>query len=146
LPGHARLFAAAGYTQTAAIILLTMLRLARERDTLRVVNDQFLGLPTCASGSDNDPADDPVMPAALLSTCIAGNWSCNTERILPVAASGVTSRHGFATAIIEGTITDAACRVNTVEPKISEALESHVGSRQAPCLFSSWRMTKLKLH
>ena len=66
--------------------LQTMLRLAAERDTLRVVADQ-VGSPTPAAWI----AD--AVAAALAAPARTGTWH--------VAASGRTSWHGFAEAIVE---------------------------------------------
>jgi dTDP-4-dehydrorhamnose reductase len=67
--------------------LLTMLRLASERDELRVVADQF-GSPTPASW-----IADAVVKAVTARPEVTGTFN--------LAASGSTSWHGFASAIVE---------------------------------------------
>lgn len=84
------------YAPTGRNFMNTMLRLATERDELRVVADQ-IGCPT---------------PAALLATAVIDGmerWSTATalERaklrgIYHVVTRGHTSWHGFAEAIVEG--------------------------------------------
>lgn len=84
------------YASTGRNFMNTMLRLAAERDELRVVADQ-IGCPT---------------PAASLATAIIDGmerWSAATvpERaklrgIYHVVTHGHTSWHGFAEAIVEG--------------------------------------------
>jgi dTDP-4-dehydrorhamnose reductase len=85
--------------------LLTMLRLARERETLNVVNDQ-LGSPTWVR--------DVAHATRQLLTVGDADISLNVPTgIYHVAANGVTSWHGFATAIMANT-TDAERRINSV--------------------------------
>ena len=74
--------------------LLTMLRLARERDSLSVVDDQ-IGSPTCSS----DIADATLKlckqylhePTSIL----------NNKGLYHLSSSGETSWHGFAKAIFD---------------------------------------------
>lgn len=68
--------------------LLTMLRLARERDELRVVADQ-VGTPTSAA-----LIADVTAAALRQSSMASGLWH--------LTAHGQTSWHGFAEAIVEG--------------------------------------------
>ena len=72
--------------------MLTMLRLAREREKLRVVGDQ-LGCPTWSRMIAETTA------LALKQVTAASDRSAFTG-IYHLAASGVTSWHGFAQAII----------------------------------------------
>jgi dTDP-4-dehydrorhamnose reductase len=67
--------------------LLTMLRLAGERDVLRVVADQ-VGSPTPAAW-----IADATAAAIARRPDLSGTWH--------LAASGQTSWHGFASAIVE---------------------------------------------
>jgi dTDP-4-dehydrorhamnose reductase len=70
--------------------LLTMLRLARERAQLRIVDDQF-GAPTwCREIAD--------ATAALLSAAVAATGS---DGLYHLTAAGATSWFGFAQAIFE---------------------------------------------
>jgi dTDP-4-dehydrorhamnose reductase len=87
--------------------MLTMMRLARERDSLRVVKDQF-GCPTWSrmiaeattlAVAETLVAEDP-------EAC-AGTYH--------LAASGQTSWHGFAQSIID-LMPEAGRKVRTVEP------------------------------
>ena len=70
--------------------LLTMLRLARERDHLRVVSDQ-VGAPTSALR-----IADGVARALVAQPGLSGTWHLSAE--------GETSWHGFATAIFQGAV------------------------------------------
>lgn len=83
--------------------LLTMLRLARERDHLRVVADQ-VGAPTCALR-----IADGVARALAAQPGLSGTWHLSAE--------GETSWHGFATAIFDGAVQRGLlARAPTVEP------------------------------
>jgi len=73
--------------------MLTMMRLARERETLRVVNDQT-GCPTWSRMIAETTA------LALKLTLAARDWNAFTG-VYHLAASGATSWHGFAQAIVE---------------------------------------------
>ena len=95
------------YSNRRQNFLLTMLRLARERDELRVVADQ-IGSPTwvrtVASMTASAMATDTASPALRIAS-----------GIYHVAAAGQTSWHGFAVAILEGT-QDPVRRAKTVVP------------------------------
>ena len=73
--------------------MLTMMRLAKEREKLRVVNDQF-GCPTWSR---------MIAEATALSLkqVLAAQDPAAYKGIYNLAASGQTSWHGFAQAIIE---------------------------------------------
>ena len=70
--------------------LLTMLRLGREREHLRVVADQ-VGAPTSAHRIAHG-----VAAALTAQPGLSGTWHLSAE--------GETSWHGFATAIFEGAV------------------------------------------
>ena len=70
--------------------LLTMLRLGRERDHLRVVADQ-VGAPTASQRIAHG-----VARAIAVQPGLSGTWHLSAE--------GETSWHGFATAIFEGAL------------------------------------------
>lgn len=71
--------------------LLTMLRLAKEKETLRIVSDQ-LGSPTwCYSIAE--------ATAKILSNCFQNKEF--TSGLYHLSSSGVTSWHGFAEAIFD---------------------------------------------
>lgn len=70
--------------------LLTMLRLGRERDHLRVVADQ-VGAPTSALRIAAG-----VARALVAQPVLSGTWHLSAE--------GETSWHGFATAIFQGAV------------------------------------------
>lgn len=74
--------------------LLTMLRLASERDTLRVVSDQ-IGAPTWS----RTIADTTAL---ILSQARAGgpSWWAQHSGVYHLSAEGQTSWHGFTEAII----------------------------------------------
>lgn len=76
------------YAPRGKNFLLTMLRLAGERDVLRVVADQF-GSPTPAHR-----IADATAAAIARGPDRSGTWH--------LAAGGSTSWHGFASAIVEG--------------------------------------------
>ncbi len=73
--------------------MLTMLRLAREREKLRIVADQT-GCPTWSRMIAEATAQ------ALRQAIAAGDWAALTGTY-HLAASGVTSWHGFAEAIVK---------------------------------------------
>ena len=84
---HAILRTAWVYASHGRNFLLTMLRLAGERDELRVVADQ-VGTPTSAAW-----IADATAAVLRHGVTDAGTWH--------LVASGQTSWHGFASAIIE---------------------------------------------
>ena len=84
---HVILRTAWGYASHGRNFLLTMLRLANERDELRVVADQ-VGAPTSAAWIADATAD-----LILHGVTEAGTWH--------LVAAGQTSWHGFASAIME---------------------------------------------
>jgi len=87
--------------------LRTMLRLGRERDELRIVNDQF-GTPTWARFI----AD--VTARVLSETMRASDQARAKSGIYNVAASGATSWFGFAEAIFA----EARVSLGTKVPKL----------------------------
>ncbi len=84
---HAILRTAWVYAAHSRNFLLTMLRLAAERDELRVVADQF-GAPTPAAWIADATAE--LLRQGVLES---GTWHLTTQ--------GQTSWHGFATSIID---------------------------------------------
>jgi len=84
------------YAAKGANFLRTIARLARERAELRIVADQF-GAPTSAA-----------LIADAVSRMVAANRAALAERfaaasgLVHMAASGETSWHGFAAAIVDG--------------------------------------------
>jgi len=84
---HAILRTAWVYASHGRNFLLTMLRLAGERDELRVVADQ-IGTPTSAAW-----IADATAELLRRGVADAGTWH--------LVASGQTSWHGFASAIVE---------------------------------------------
>jgi dTDP-4-dehydrorhamnose reductase len=84
------------YSATGKNFLRTIARLARERAQLRIVDDQ-IGAPTSA-----------VLIADCLARMLEGtiesirNRCAQSNGIVHLAASGETSWHGFACAIVEG--------------------------------------------
>jgi dTDP-4-dehydrorhamnose reductase len=83
------------YSNRRHNFLLTMLRLARERDYLRVVNDQ-LGSPTWVREVSNATRKMIALENEQLVLTIPSG-------VYHVAATGVTSWHGFADAILSNT-------------------------------------------
>lgn len=73
--------------------LLTMLRLAKERETLSVVNDQF-GAPTWSRAIAETTSN-------VLTDCIQKSCFDEVSGLYHLTASGLTSWHGFATEIFK---------------------------------------------
>ncbi len=86
--------------------MLTMMRLAREREKLRVVHDQF-GCPTWSR------LIAETTSLALRQTLMAGDDK--TAGTYHLAASGSTNWHGFAQSIID-LMPEAERKCRTVEP------------------------------
>lgn len=91
----------------------TMLRLARERDELRVVADQ-IGAPTWARSIAAATAQ--VVGAALRATEGAGAWLGARAGVYHLTASGATSWHGFAEAVLAADPARAEHRAQRVVP------------------------------
>jgi dTDP-4-dehydrorhamnose reductase len=84
------------YAAEGANFLRTIGRLARERAELRIVADQF-GAPTSAA-----LIADAVSPiVATKGTALADRFAA-AGGLVHIAASGETSWHGFAAAIVDG--------------------------------------------
>jgi dTDP-4-dehydrorhamnose reductase len=84
------------YAAVGSNFLRTIARLARERTQMRVVADQ-VGAPTSARLVADVVAEIVRNAGRLLAERFAASGG-----LLNVAASGETSWHGFATAIVEG--------------------------------------------
>jgi len=80
------------YSTMGNNFLLTMIRLAKERDALSIVNDQF-GAPTWSRTIAHNTF-------LLLKNVIENKQIQATKNILHFTATGITSWHGFATEII----------------------------------------------
>ncbi|MFN4016083.1 MAG: dTDP-4-dehydrorhamnose reductase [Reyranella sp.] len=83
------------YAATGSNFLRTIVRLAREREELRIVADQ-IGAPTSAGVIADTLAAFFASPGGLPSVIE------RTDGLVHVAAAGSTSWHGFATSIVEG--------------------------------------------
>src|SRR6185437_11437343 len=79
--------------------------LACERDELRIVADQF-GAPTSASSIANAVA--MIISLKTSSAKIAEDFTA-AEGMVHLTNTGVTSWHGFATAIVEGLRARGVC-------------------------------------
>lgn len=90
----------------------TMLRLARERDELRVVSDQ-VGAPTWARSIAEATAQ--VVGAALRAPEGAA-WLTARAGLYHLAAAGATSWHGFAEAVLAADPLRAEQRARRVVP------------------------------
>jgi dTDP-4-dehydrorhamnose reductase len=84
------------YAATGANFLRTIARLAREREELRIVADQF-GAPTPARVLAVAVVDILRSSGPPLAERFAASYG-----LVNVSASGETTWHGFATAIVEG--------------------------------------------
>lgn len=84
------------YAAHGTNFLRTIVRLARQHGELRIVADQF-GAPTSAGVI----ADAIASIVGTDVTVLCGRFAASGGRV-NVAASGETSWHGFATAIVEG--------------------------------------------
>jgi dTDP-4-dehydrorhamnose reductase len=82
------------YAATGTNFLRTIARLAREREELRIVADQ-VGAPTSAAIIAE--AVSTILARAELAAAFS-----DAGGLLHLTASGSTSWHGFATAIVEG--------------------------------------------
>ena len=80
------------YSELGSNFLLTMLRLARHRDELRIVNDQR-GAPTSTHSLAR-------ATAAIINQCCGGGWR-DSGGIYHMTDSGSTSWFGFAKEILE---------------------------------------------
>ena len=114
------------YSNRRHNFLLTMLRLARERSELKVVNDQ-LGSPTWVRDVAVATQQMVQVNAAEISVTIPSG-------VYHVTATGVTSWHGFADAIICGT-TDPARKIKQVDA-ISSAQYNAPAKRPAYSVLS----------
>jgi dTDP-4-dehydrorhamnose reductase len=114
------------YSNRRHNFLLTMLRLARERSELKVVNDQ-LGSPTWVRDVAVATQQMVQINAAEISLTIPNG-------VYHVTAMGVTSWHGFADAIISGT-TDPARKIKQVDA-ISSAQYNAPAKRPAYSVLS----------
>jgi dTDP-4-dehydrorhamnose reductase len=94
------------YSNRRHNFLLTMLRLARERTELKVVNDQ-LGSPTWVR-------DVAMATQAMVKPDGDAIALTIPNGVYHVTATGVTSWHGFADAIIRGT-SDPARKIKQVD-------------------------------
>ena len=84
------------YAARGANFLRTIVRLAREREELRIVADQ-IGAPTSAALiADALAAIISAAPRNLRERC------AQAEGLVHLAARGETSWHGFASAIVDG--------------------------------------------
>ncbi|MGY4509019.1 dTDP-4-dehydrorhamnose reductase [Bradyrhizobium sp. USDA 3650] len=86
------------YAAQGTNFLRTMTRLARERDELRVVADQF-GAPTAAASIAE--ATSAIIDRRTNTTDLAEDFAA-AEGLVHLANAGTTSWHGFATAIVDG--------------------------------------------
>lgn len=86
------------YAASGANFLRTIERLARERDELRVVADQF-GAPTSASSIAE--AVSAILARRRTAAGLAADFAA-AKGLVHVADAGCTSWHGFASAIVEG--------------------------------------------
>jgi dTDP-4-dehydrorhamnose reductase len=91
----------------------TMLRLARERDELRVVADQ-VGAPTWARAVAAATAH--VLGAALAATDGPATWVRGRAGVYHLAAGGATTWHGLAEAVLAADPARAEQRARRVVP------------------------------
>jgi len=83
------------YSPQGSNFLRTIMRLAKEREELRIVEDQ-VGAPTSAATIADGVAALLDRPEGVKAVCARAGG------LIHLTASGTTSWHGFATAIVEG--------------------------------------------
>lgn len=98
------------YAATGSNFMRTMIRLAGERDSLRVVADQW-GTPTSANTIATALADIIGQGEADLAAAFA-----RAKGLVHLTNSGTTSWHGFAVAILQG------LRSRGASPKATEVV------------------------
>jgi dTDP-4-dehydrorhamnose reductase len=113
------------YGQRRSNFLLTILRLASGREALRVVADQ-LGCPTPAAWVAR-----AVVHAVTLQPALSGTWH--------LAASGHTSRHGFAEAIVHEALREGLIRTQPPIRQITTADHPAPARRPAYSVFDCSR-------
>lgn len=128
---HLILRAAWLYSNRRHNFLLTMLRLARERDRLRIVDDQ-LGSPTWVRDVANATQQMVEFKNGAAELAVAGG-------VYHVTATGVTSWYAFADAIIRQT-NDPLRRVKQVEA-ITTAQYNAPAKRPAYSVLSHDKLT-----
>ncbi|MFZ1108314.1 MAG: dTDP-4-dehydrorhamnose reductase [Rhodomicrobium sp.] len=97
------------YAAQGKNFLRTIARFAREREQLRIVSDQF-GAPTSAEQIAQCAATILSSRGRVLDEVFA-----EAKNVVHFSASGVTSWHGFATAIVDGLrARGVALRVNSI--------------------------------
>ena len=106
-PAHYILRTSWVYAAEGANFLNTILRLARERPELRIVNDQT-GAPTWAQAIAE-------MTARLLATGMAGNADPHYG-LYHMTAAGAVTWFGFAQAILEETVKTSGSRMPRLLP------------------------------
>lgn len=130
----------------------TMLRLGKERKTIRVVADQY-GCPTYAA----DLADAILAIAGQVGNGLKGNWGT-----YHYCGRGSTTWHGFAEAIFEMAKPLISMKIQNVEPISTDAyptsakrpvnsvldcsrIQIEFGVRNRPWKESLWKMLKIVL-
>jgi len=130
----------------------TMLRLGKERKTIRVVADQH-GCPTYAA----DLADAILTIAGQVGNGLKGNWGT-----YHYCGRGNTNWHGFAEAIFEMAKPLISLKIQNVEPISTDAyptpakrpvnsvldcsrIQKEFGVRNRPWKESLWEMLKIVL-
>lgn len=81
------------YSERGTNFLLTILRLARQREELRIVDDQ-IGAPTSTHSLARATGQ-------IVQSYCAGTWNHHWSGLYHMTDSGSTSWHGFAKAILE---------------------------------------------
>ena len=110
------------YGMRGKSFLLTILRLARERDELRIVNDQ-IGAPTWSRMI----AEATAQVMAQFSFPRGDGWNESNTGIYHMTAGNSTSWHGFANLIVETLKrqgTGGSIRTTAVVPIATEAYPS----------------------
>jgi dTDP-4-dehydrorhamnose reductase len=115
------------YSTSGTNFVRTIARLARERETLRVVANQ-VGAPTSAR----------LIAAAVAEMIRPGNTTLaerfSTARgLVNLAATGATSWHGFATAIVGGlNARGVALTIKHIVPIATGSIQPRPGDRRTP--------------
>lgn len=102
--------------------LLTMLRFAKEREELRIVDDQ-MGAPTWSRTIAQTTAHilaRLILPSASSKGCESEGWRVDISSVFHLTAEGVTTWYRFAQTIFQMGAAKKLCRAPIVRPIATE--------------------------